>query len=135
MLVWRRIATGVRPVPSPAAAPLTWTAAAVGAAAFMGLLYALDAGDETGFALAVLSLLAALLGLRGRFTAAPGTALLCWMFLNVFGTAPTGELSWAGHRDPEWMACLLGAALLGTVTGRIAHARAAYRRVTPYDGR
>ncbi|MFI7387758.1 hypothetical protein [Streptomyces sp. NPDC049813] len=130
---WRRIGRGVRQVPEPWATPLIWTAAYLGAFALVGLLSLLGFLDRTGLALLVLSLLAALLGMRGRFVAAPGTALLCWTCLNVVGTEPTGELSWAGHRDPGWMACLLAAAVVGTVAGRVLHARAAYRRVTPAD--
>ncbi|GAP47139.1 putative integral membrane protein [Streptomyces azureus] len=44
------------------------------------------------------SLLAALLGLCARFTAAPGTAVPCWLFLNGFAVPPAGILTWAGHR-------------------------------------
>lgn len=130
---WRYVAGGARAVPEPMATPLTWTAAYAGSFGLVHVLDLLGALDSTGFALAALSLLAALLGVRGRFVAAPGTAVLCWGFLNFFGTAPTGEISWAGHRDLEWMACLLAATLIGTATGRVLSARAAYRRVTPYD--
>ncbi|MEV0126549.1 hypothetical protein AB0I16_34235 [Streptomyces sp. NPDC050703] len=131
---WRHIARGARPVPEPLATPFVWTAASWGSFALIGVFDLLGALDRTGFALAALSLLAGALGMFGRFAAAPGTALLCWALLNVFATHPTGEISWAGHRDPGWMACLLAAALIGTATGRLLYARAAYRRVTPYDG-
>jgi hypothetical protein len=131
---WRHIARGARPVPEPMATPFVWTAASWGSFALIGVLDLLGALDRTGFALAALSLLAAVLGMLGRFTAAPGTALLCWALLNFFATHPTGEISWAGHRDPGWMACLLAAALIGTAAGRLFSARAAYRRITPYDG-
>ncbi|GAA2295497.1 hypothetical protein OKJ48_29625 [Streptomyces kunmingensis] len=130
---WRRIGRGVRQVPEPWATPLIWTAAYLGAFGLVGLLSLLGFLDRTGLALLVLSLLAGLLGMRGRFIAAPGTAFLCWTCLNVLGTEPTGELSWAGHRDPGWMACLLAAAVVGTVAGRVLQARAAYRRVTAFD--
>ncbi|NBE55072.1 hypothetical protein [Streptomyces boluensis] len=134
MVEWRFVAGGARAVPEPMATPLTWTAAYAGSFGLVHVLDLLGALDRTGLALAALSLLAAVLGVRGRFAAAPGTAVLCWGFLNFFGTHPIGEISWAGHRDPEWMACLLAAALIGTVAGRVVHARAAYRRVTPpYD--
>ncbi|GAA2095532.1 hypothetical protein GCM10009801_64430 [Streptomyces albiaxialis] len=131
---WRHFARGPRAVPEPVATPFIWLAASFGALALVGVLDLLGALDRTEFALAALSLLAGALGLRGRFAAAPGTALLCWALLNICATRPTGEISWAGHRDPEWVACLLAAAVIGTATGRVAHARAAYRRVTPYDG-
>ncbi|MEU6390997.1 hypothetical protein [Streptomyces sp. NPDC046939] len=133
MVEWRPIGRSVRQVPEPWATPLIWTAAYLGAFALVVLLDVLGFLDRTGLALLVLMLLAALLGLRGRFIAAPGTALLCWTSLNVLGTEPAGELSWAGHRDPGWMACLLAAAVVGTVAGRVLHARAAYHRVTPFD--
>ncbi|WP_338703192.1 hypothetical protein V2W30_38255 [Streptomyces sp. Q6] len=131
MVEWRAMGRGIRPVPRPWATPLVWAAAYGGAFVLVGAFDALGVLDRTGLALLVLSLLAALLGLRGRLVAAPGTAFLCWTCLNVLGTEPTGEISWAGHRDPGWMACLLAAAVLGTVAGRLLHARAAYRRVTP----
>ncbi|MEV0318220.1 hypothetical protein ACIBKX_08140 [Streptomyces sp. NPDC050658] len=134
MVEWRHIAGGARAVPEPVATPFIWTAACSGAFVLVNLMDLLGALDRTGLALAALSVLAALLGVLGRVAAAPGTALLCWALLNFFATHPTGEISWAGHRDPEWMACLLAAALIGTATGRVLHARAAYRRLTPYDG-
>ncbi|MFE6161529.1 hypothetical protein ACFQ7F_21755 [Streptomyces sp. NPDC056486] len=131
---WRYIAKGVRVVPEPVATPYIWTGAYAGAFALVTVLDLLGALDRTGLALAALSVLAALLGVRGRFVAAPGTALLCWMLLNFFAAHPIGEISWAGHRDPEWMGCLLAAALIGTTAGRVLHARAAYRRISPFDG-
>ncbi|AZM57391.1 hypothetical protein DMA15_00915 [Streptomyces sp. WAC 01529] len=134
MVEWRYVAKGARAVPEPMATPFVWTAASWGAFVLVSTLDLLGALDRTGLALAALSLLAAVLGMLGRFAAAPGTALLCWALLNVFAAHPTGEISWAGHRDPGWMACLLAAALIGTATARLLSARAAYRRVTPYDG-
>ncbi|MEV0112846.1 hypothetical protein AB0H77_06260 [Streptomyces sp. NPDC050844] len=131
---WRQVASGARAVPEPVPTPLIWAGAYAGAFGLVSLFDLLGVLDRTGFALAALSLLAAVLGVRSRLAAAPGTALLCWALLNIFATAPTGEISWAGHRDPEWMACLLAAALLGAATGRVLHARAAYRRITPRDG-
>ncbi|MCQ4211233.1 MULTISPECIES: hypothetical protein [Streptomyces] len=133
MVEWRLIGRGARQVPEPWATPLTWTVAYGSAFVLVALLDVLGVLDRTGLALMTLSLLAAALGLRGRFVAAPGTAALCWVCLNVLGTEPTGELSWAGHRDPGWMACLLLATVAGTAIGRLLHARSAYRRVTPFD--
>lgn len=132
MVVWRWIGREVRPVPEPWATPLVWAAAYGGAFALVALLDAVGVLDRTGLALVVLSLMAAFLGMRGRLLAAPGTAVLCWACLNVLGTEPTGEISWAGHRDPGWMLCLLAATVVGTVAGRVLHARAAYRRITPH---
>ncbi|MFF8643018.1 hypothetical protein [Streptomyces sp. NPDC015345] len=134
VMEWRYIAKGARAVPEPMATPLIWTAASWGSFVLVSTFDLLGALDRTSLALTALSLLAAVLGMLGRFVAAPGTALLCWALLNFFATHPTGEISWAGHRDPGWMACLLAAALLGTATARVLYARAAYRRVTPYDG-
>lgn len=133
MVEWRLMSRGIRPVPDPWATPLIWTVAYAAAFALVVLLDVCGMLDQTGFALVTLSLLAAVLGSRGRFAAAPGTALLCWICLNVLGTEPAGELSWAGHRDPGWMAVLLVATVLGTATARVLHARAAYRRVGPLD--
>ncbi|MEV7197312.1 hypothetical protein AB0N81_36730 [Streptomyces sp. NPDC093510] len=134
MVEWRYIAKGARAVPEPMATPVVWTTACSGSLVLVIAFDLLGALDRTGLALAALSVLAALVGTLGRFVAAPGTALLCWALLNVFAAHPTGELSWAGHRDPGWVACLLAAALIGTATARVWYARAAYRRVTPFDG-
>lgn len=134
MVEWRYIAKGARAVPEPMATPFVWTTACSGSLVLVIAFDLLGALDRTGLALAALSVVAALVGTLGRFVAAPGTALLCWALLNVFAAHPTGELSWAGHRDPGWVACLLAAALIGTAAARVWYARAAYRRITPFDG-
>ncbi|WP_217238213.1 hypothetical protein [Streptomyces sp. AC555_RSS877] len=122
---------GARPVPQPVATPLVWVTAFVGALTLVALHNTLIGLDRPAPALAALSLLAALLGVYARFAAAPGTAVLCWLILNGFAIPPVGTLTWAGHRDTFWLACLCAAALVGTVLARIVHARAAYRRITP----
>ncbi len=104
--------------------------ACAGALTLVALHLTLLGPDRPAPALVALSLLAALLGLPARFTAAPGTAVLCWLFLNGFAIPPAGTLTWAGQRDTLWFTCLLTATLLGTATARVHHARAAYRRVT-----
>ena len=130
MIDWVLLRTGARPVPSPLATPLVWAAASGGALVLVALLNALIGPDRPSSALAALSLLSVLLGLCARFTAAPGTAVLCWLFLNGFAVPPAGTLTWAGHRDAFWLACLFTAALAGTALARLLHARAAYRRLT-----
>ncbi|CAM5564109.1 hypothetical protein [Streptomyces aurantiogriseus] len=130
MFEWVSLSTGARPVPRPVATPLVWVAAFSGALVLVALLNALVGTDQPELALTALSLLAALLGLCARFTAAPGTAVLCWLFLNGFAIPPAGTLTWAGHRDTFWLACLLAAALVGTALARLVHARAAYRRIS-----
>jgi hypothetical protein len=130
MIEWVSLGTEARPVPRPAATPLVWAAASGGALLLVALLNALVGIGRPSLALAVLSVLAALLGLRAHFAAAPGTAVLCWLFLNGFAIPPAGTLTWAGHRDTFWLTCLLAATLLGTTLARLRHARAAYRRVT-----
>jgi hypothetical protein len=130
MVEWVSLNTGARPVPRPVATPLVWAAASGGALSLVALLNVLAGPNRPSLALAVLSLLAALLGLRARFTAAPGTAVLCWLFLNGFAIPPAGTLTWAGHRDTFWLSCLFTAVLLGTALARLRFARAAYRRVT-----
>ncbi|WP_051705107.1 MULTISPECIES: hypothetical protein [unclassified Streptomyces] len=56
--------------------------------------------------------------------------------LTARGTEPpAGTLTWAGQRDTTWLACLLTAALGGTVPARLRHARAAYRRLGPGSDR
>ncbi|MCN9243392.1 hypothetical protein NGF19_21835 [Streptomyces sp. RY43-2] len=144
MIEWVSLGNGARPVPEPVATPLIWTAAFSGALVLVVSLNTVVGPDRPGLALIGLSLMAVLLSLCARFTAAPGTAVLCWLFLNGFAIPPAGTLTWAEGRDTRWLACLLGAALVGTTVARLAHARAAYRRLTagggpgtedwPYDG-
>ncbi|KUO02719.1 hypothetical protein [Streptomyces caeruleatus] len=134
MIEWVSVSSGARPVPRPVATPLVWAAACGGALVLVALLNSVVGTDRPGLALAVLSLLAALLGLCARFTAAPGTALLCWLFLNGFAIPPAGILTWVAHRDTFWLTCLLVAALVGTALARLLHARAAYRRLTAATG-
>jgi hypothetical protein len=112
------------------ATPLVWAAASGGALVLVALLNALIGTDRPSPALAALSLFSVLLGLCARFTAAPGIAVLCWLFLNGFAVPPAGTLTWTGHRDALWLACLFTAALVGTALARLLHARAAYRRLT-----
>ncbi|MEU1515642.1 hypothetical protein ABZ490_26415 [Streptomyces sp. NPDC005811] len=126
---WMPISVGARPVPQPVATPLVWAGAFGGALLLVLVLNAVVGTDRPGLVLAVLSLLAAVLGLCARFTAAPGTAALCWLLLNGFAIPPMGVLTWAGQRDTFWLACLLTAALVGTGCARLNHARAAYRRI------
>jgi hypothetical protein len=139
MIEWVTVGTGPRPVPRPVATPPIWAGAFGGALALMALLHTVVGPHRPGLFLAALSLLAAVLGGCARFTAAPGTAVLCWLFLNGFATPPTGTLTWAGPRDTFLLGCLLTAALVGTTASRLAHAHAAYHRLTlrtdPEDGR
>ncbi|MDQ0579493.1 hypothetical protein [Streptomyces rishiriensis] len=129
MIEWVSLRAGARPVPQPVATPLVWATAFGSALVLVAVHNLLVGADRPGFALAALSFLAALLGLCARFTAAPGTAVLCWLILNGFAVPPVGTLSWAGHRDTFWLTCLCAAALGGTVLARIVQARAAYRRI------
>ncbi|MGA5894743.1 hypothetical protein [Streptomyces venetus] len=135
MIEWKPLGTAARPVPKPVATPLVWAGAFGGALVLVALLNTVVGPGRPEMALPVLSLLAALLGLCARFTAAPGTAVLCWLFLNGFVIPPAGTLTWAGHRDTTWLACLLTAALVGTALARLFHARAAYRRLAPGSDR
>ncbi|MDR6974996.1 hypothetical protein J2X68_001680 [Streptomyces sp. 3330] len=130
MIEWVSLRAGARPVPQPVATPVVWATAFGGALVLVAVHNTLVGADRPGFALAGLSLLAALLGLCARFTAAPGTAVLCWLTLNGFAIPPVGTLTWAGHRDTFWLTCLCAATLVGTVLARIVQARAAYRRIT-----
>ncbi|QKW07404.1 hypothetical protein HUT18_14435 [Streptomyces sp. NA04227] len=134
MIEWVSRRTGARPVPEPMATSLVWAAASGCALVLVGSLNALVGPGRASLALIALSLLAAVLGLRAHFAAAPGTAVLCWLFLNGFAIPPAGTLTWAGHRDTFWLTCLLAAALLGTTLARLRQAHAAYRRVTPGGG-
>ncbi|MHC5903587.1 hypothetical protein ACVNF4_06680 [Streptomyces sp. S6] len=130
MIEWSDFGTGSRPVPQPVATPLIWAGAFSGALLLVAVLNTTIGMDRPLLVLLALSILAALLGLCARFTAAPGTAALCWLFLNGFAIPPAGTLTWMVSRDALWLACLLGAALLGTTLARVVDARAAYRRVS-----
>lgn len=130
MIKWVSLSAGARPVPRPVATPLVWAGAFGGALVLVALLNTVVGPDRPALALTALSVLAALLGLGARFTAAPGTAVLCWLFLNGFAIPPAGVLTWAAPRDTFWLTCLLVAALTGTTFARLVNARAAYRRVT-----
>ncbi|KAB1149924.1 hypothetical protein F7R91_03595 [Streptomyces luteolifulvus] len=130
MIEWESLSSGARPVPRRVATPLVWAAAFGGALVVVALLNSLVGTDRPELALTALSLLSALLSLGARFTAAPGTAVLCWLMLNGFAVPPAGVLTWAGSRDMFWLTCLCAAALGGTVLARLVHARAAYRRIT-----
>ncbi|AJE81218.1 MULTISPECIES: hypothetical protein [Streptomyces] len=127
---WVRISTGARSVPEPVANPVVWAAASTGALILVAVLNHL-VGLRPALALLVLSLFAAVLGLCSRMDAAPGTALLCWLFLNGFAIPPAGTLTWTASRDSAWLTCLLLSAVVGTALARIVNARAAYRRVGP----
>ncbi|MEU6546364.1 hypothetical protein [Streptomyces sp. NPDC046859] len=134
MIEWVSLGKGAKPVPPPVPTRLVWAGAFGGALVLVALVNTVVGPDRPSLALIALSLLAAFLGLGARFSAAPGTAVLCWLFLNAFGVPPEGTLTWAGSRDTFWLACLLTAALVGTVLARVRHARAAYRRLGTLSG-
>ncbi|MER5840533.1 MULTISPECIES: hypothetical protein [Streptomyces] len=129
MVEWVALGTGPRPVPQPVATPLVWAGAVAGALTVVVLLDTVVGPGRSGLTLTALCLLAAALGVCARFTAAPGTTVLCWLFLNGFAVPPAGALTWTGSRDALWLGCLLTAAVAGTTAARLAHARAAYRRL------
>ncbi|WP_306323892.1 MULTISPECIES: hypothetical protein [unclassified Streptomyces] len=131
MIKWVALrSAGPRPVPRPVATPLVWAAAGGTALLLVALVNALLGPGRPWLALTALALLATALGFCARFTAAPGTAALCWLFLNGFAIPPAGTLDWISHRDTIWLSCLLTATLVGTLTARVTHARAAYRTIT-----
>lgn len=129
MVEWVSLRAGARPVPEPVSTTLVWSAAFAGSLLLVVAVNALIGPGRPALALAVLSVLASLLGWCARFAAAPGTAALCWLFLNGFAIPPAGTLSWSLQRDTLWLVCLLTAALTGTTLARLGHARAAYRRL------
>ncbi|MER8039079.1 hypothetical protein ACWEP8_34215 [Streptomyces hydrogenans] len=130
MVEWKPMGGGPRPVPDYAAAPSVWAATSVVALALVTALNLLDLHGDPALDLAVLSLTAALVSGGARLTAAPGTALLCWIALNGFAIPPMGRLTWTASDDSGRLACLLAAAVVGTLVARLFHARAAYRRIT-----
>ncbi|MFJ3965067.1 DUF4118 domain-containing protein [Streptomyces sp. NPDC090036] len=131
MVEWKPISSGMRPVPSPAATGSVWAAAAVAAVALVAVLNLLDGPGDPAVDLMALSLAVAVVSTGARLAAAPGTALLCWLVLNAFASAPIGELTWEAPFDLLRLACLLAAASTGTVVARLTNARAAHRRLRP----
>ncbi|MEF9904923.1 hypothetical protein [Streptomyces sp. P9-A2] len=130
MVEWVALGTGPRPVPQPFTTPLIWAGAFGGALTVVVLSHTVVGPDRPELTLAALSLLAAILGVCARFTAAPGTTALRRLFLNGFAIPPVGSLTWTGSRDTLWLSCLLAATVAGTTAARLTHARAAYRRLT-----
>jgi hypothetical protein len=135
MVEWRPLRTSVvRPVPEPVATPFIWAGAFVGSLLLVISLAAVGGLSSPAVALGTLCVLAALLGLPARFRAAPGIALVCWLFLNICAVAPRGELTWQGHPDLARIALLFSAAFVGTLIARIVRAIGAHHRVTPGQG-
>ncbi|MFF4500407.1 hypothetical protein [Streptomyces sp. NPDC001401] len=132
MVEWRPLRTApVRPVPEPVATPFVWAAAFVGCFLLVAVLSAVHALSSSSIALGALCALAALLGLPARFRAAPGIAVVCWLFLNDYAVAPHGRLAWHGNADAVRLVLLLAAAFLGTLVARIGDAIGAHHRITP----
>lgn len=135
MVEWRPLrSAGVRPVPEPVATPFVWAAALICCVLLVAVLGAVDGLSSSAVVLGVLCTLAALLGLPARFHAAPGIAVVCWLFLNHYAVAPHGEVAWQGNPDVARLALLFAAAFLGTVAARIVNALDAHHRITPGQG-
>ncbi|MGQ4383487.1 hypothetical protein [Streptomyces sp. SAS_270] len=134
MVEWRPLRSAVRPVPEPVATPFVWAAAFVGSFLLVAVLSAVGALASSAIGLSALCALAVLLGLPARFRAAPGIAIVCWLFLNGYVIAPRGELAWQGPLDAARLVLLLTAAVLGTLIARIANAVGAHHRATPGQG-
>ncbi len=134
MVEWRPMRAAVRPVPEPVAMPFVWAAAFAGSLLLVAVLGAVGGRSSSAVALGSLCALATLPGLPARFRAAPGIALVCWLFLNAYAVAPHGELAWQGHPDVARVLLLAAAAVLGTLVARIVNALGAHRRVTPGKG-
>jgi hypothetical protein len=130
MLEWKPIGSGPRPVPEPAATPSVWAVTSAAALALVSALNFLDHQGDPTLDLIALSVIAALVSTGARLTAAPGTAVLCWVILNGFAIPPMGRLTWAAPHDAGRLACLLAAAVIGTAVARLARACAAYRKLT-----
>ena len=132
LVEWVGLTTGAKAVPQPVATHVIWSSAFGGALLLTSVCTLFGGVGRPTVALIVLALLAALLGMRARLVAAPGTALMCWLFLNGFAIPPAGRLTLVAPRDAIWLGCLLAASVAGTVLARLVHARAAYRRMTPH---
>ncbi|MEU6759205.1 DUF4118 domain-containing protein [Streptomyces sp. NPDC046685] len=129
MVVWKRMSSGIRPVPRPAPTPSVWAVAATMALILVTAFNLHDGQGDPTLDLVALSLAVALVSTGARLTAAPGTAFLCWLVLNGFATAPIGQLTWEAPYDLTRFGCLLAAACVGTVTARLSNARAAHHRL------
>lgn len=130
--LWRRFG-GPRPIPEPVYTPLLW---AVGFLAFLLLIPILGLAGGLSHPLAAsitFGAVGAVLGLSARMSAAPGTAVLCWLVHNGFVVHHHGELGWDGPADLRRLALFLAAPVLGTAIARVADAYAAYHRVGPID--
>jgi hypothetical protein len=135
MVEWRPLrTTPVEPVPEPVTTPFVWAAAFAGAFLVMAVLGTAGGLSSSSVALGALCALAVLLGLPARFRAAPGTAAVCWLFLNGYAVAPRGELAWQGNPDVARLGLLFAATVLGTAVARVANAIGAHHRVTPGRG-
>ncbi|MFE7094890.1 hypothetical protein [Streptomyces erythrochromogenes] len=131
MLEWKQVRSGTRPVPDPAATSMVWAVAAAITFALVAVFNFLDGQGDPTLDLVAISVTVAVVSTGARLTAAPGTALLCWLVLNAYATAPIGALTWEAPYDLGRIVCLLAAAATGTVLARLAHARSAYHRLTP----
>lgn len=128
---WHWVSSGARPVPGPAATPIVWGATAVSATALCALFASFGLLNLASLPLAAVCALAALTSWRGRVLATPGTAVIGWLVLNALTVPPVGQVTWTASRDPVWLGLLLGAATISATAARLAHAHAAYRRLTP----
>ena len=135
MIAWRPVRTAaLKAVPEPLAGTFLCGAAVAGSVLLISVLGAMGGLSRTSVVLGALSALAALLGVSARFHAALGVALVCWLFLNFYGVAPRGELTWQGRLDAARFVVLAAAACLGTLVARVVNAARAYRRITPRQG-
>ncbi|WP_149183996.1 hypothetical protein [Streptomyces sp. TRM49041] len=130
MIRWRLIDARQRPVPEPVGNLATWLTAAICAPALITAHNLLDGQGEPWLDLLALSLLCAALGVTARLTAAPGTALLCWVHFSLFAIPPLGQFSWLLPHDWKRLALLLLTASIGTVCARLHHARVAHHRLS-----
>ncbi|MFE6775653.1 hypothetical protein [Streptomyces sp. NPDC057702] len=131
---WHRFHAQTRPVPEPLTTPRVLGVAYAAACVLVAVLWALGLLADPSTVLVVLCALAVGLGGCARLAAAPGIAVVCWIFLNSAAITPRGRLSWAGYPDAGRIGFLLAAAVLGTLIGRLSHARRAYRRTTTGTG-
>jgi len=82
------------------------------------------AAGGTGHPLVVLAVFAsALLAAATRLTlpAALGSGMIAWLFYDGFVIGRHGHLAWGGTREAWWLLAFLGAALCGSVLGRVRH--------------
>jgi K+-sensing histidine kinase KdpD len=107
-------------------------AAYAGAAVVTAVVVLATGTRHPAAALVAYGLLAAIVAAHTRSAAAPGIALVAWLFYDGFIIGRHAHLSWHGAADVKRLAILLAAGAIGSALG--ARIRAARPGPAPGDG-